>query len=74
MNDNTAQLFRRLFKVLKPPPDLTLSEWADKYRRLAAGTTAEPGRWKTANIGGLLPGRLRNRGGGRQQKPRIRKK
>ena len=29
MRDNTAQLFRRLFKVLKPPPDLTLSEWAD---------------------------------------------
>ena len=48
MRDNTAQLFRRLFKVLKPPPDLTLSEWADKFRRLAAGTTAEPGRWKTA--------------------------
>ena len=48
MRDNTRELFRKIFEVLKPPPDLKLSEWADKFRRLAAGTTAEPGRWKTA--------------------------
>ena len=48
MRDNTRELFRKVFSVLKPPPDLKLSEWADKFRRLAAGTTAEPGRWKTA--------------------------
>lgn len=48
MRDNTRELFRKIFAVLKPPPDLKLSEWADKFRRLAAGTTAEPGRWKTA--------------------------
>ena len=48
MRDNTRELFRKIFAVLKPPPDLKLSEWADRFRRLAAGTTAEPGRWKTA--------------------------
>lgn len=48
MKDNTRQLFRKIFVVLKPPPDLKLSEWADKFRRLAAGTTAEPGRWRTS--------------------------
>lgn len=27
---------------------MTLSQWADKFRRLSAGSSAEPGRWKTA--------------------------
>lgn len=45
---NTRTLFKKIFSALKPPPDLSLSEWADKYRRLAAGTSAEPGRWRTS--------------------------
>lgn len=48
MKEDTRQLFRKIFQVLKPPPNLTLSEWADQYRRLAIGTTAEPGRWRTS--------------------------
>ncbi len=48
MREDTRQLFRKIFQVLKPPPNLTLSEWADQYRRLAIGTTAEPGRWRTS--------------------------
>ncbi len=47
MRDNTKELFRRIFKRLQPPPDLKLSEWADKYRRLSVGASAEPGRWRT---------------------------
>lgn len=47
MKNNTAQMFRRIFKVLKPPPDLKLHEWADRYRRLSSEASAEPGRWKT---------------------------
>lgn len=38
----------RIFEVLKPPPEMTLSQWADKFRRLSTGASAEPGRWKTA--------------------------
>lgn len=34
--------------MLQPPPEMTLSQWADKFRRLSAGSSAEPGRWKTA--------------------------
>lgn len=35
-------------QVLKPPPRLNLSEWADaKYRLSADAGAAEPGRWKT---------------------------
>jgi phage terminase large subunit GpA-like protein len=33
---------------LKPPPKLTVSEWADEYRRLSPEASAEPGRWFTA--------------------------
>lgn len=31
----------------KPPPRLTLSEWADEYFYLSPGMAAEPGKWKT---------------------------
>ena len=48
MRSNTVQMFRRIFEVLKPPPDLKLHEWADQYRRLSSEASAEPGRWKTA--------------------------
>lgn len=32
----------------KPPEQLTVSEWSDKYRWLSAENSAEPGRWKTS--------------------------
>lgn len=32
----------------KPPEKLTVSEWANKYRRLSAENSAEAGRWKTS--------------------------
>lgn len=32
---------------MKPPPELTLSQWADTYRVLSAESSAEPGRWHT---------------------------
>jgi len=35
-------------KILKPPENLTVSQWADKYRILDAKTSAEPGPWRTA--------------------------
>lgn len=40
-------MFARCIAALKPPPELTLSEWADKYRMLSAENSAEPGRWHT---------------------------
>lgn len=33
---------------LKLPPSLTVSEWADEYRRLSPESSAEPGRWFTS--------------------------
>lgn len=32
---------------MAPPPKLTISEWADRYRKLSRETSAEPGQWKT---------------------------
>ena len=43
----TMELLARCAAVLKPPPALTLSEWADQYRVLSAESSAEPGRWHT---------------------------
>ena len=48
MKRETINLFKDIFKVLEPPPDLTLSQWADKYRRLSSESSAEPGRWRTS--------------------------
>ena len=31
-----------------PPPDLTISEWADNFRRIPPEASAEPGRWRTS--------------------------
>lgn len=45
----TESLFRRCAALLKPPPALTLSQWADTYRVLSAESSAAPGRWNTDN-------------------------
>ena len=45
----TRDLFKKIFKVLAPPPNMTLSEWADKYRYLSPEAAARPGRWHTEN-------------------------
>mgnify|MGYP002525186948 CR=1 FL=1 len=41
---------RVLIKTMKawnPPPRLTVSEWADRYRKLSPESSAEAGQWKT---------------------------
>lgn len=45
----TEALFRHCAALLKPPPALTLSQWADTYRVLSAESSAAPGRWNTDN-------------------------
>ncbi len=34
--------------VLRPPPDLKVSEWADTERKLSPEASAEPGQWSTS--------------------------
>ena len=33
--------------AMAPPDDLTVTEWAEKYRRLSREASAEPGPWRT---------------------------
>jgi phage terminase large subunit GpA-like protein len=47
---NTNQAERSLAKVVSvwaPPPRLTLSQWADKYRRTSSEASNETGNWVT---------------------------
>ena len=45
---NLPQIRQRLVSILKPPPKLTVSQWADQYRRLSSEASAEPGVWRTS--------------------------
>lgn len=38
---------KRSLAVLKPPADLTVSEWSDRYRMLSPEASAAPGKWRT---------------------------
>ena len=44
----TIALFSDLMKNFSPPEDINVSEWAEKYRILAAGMSAEAGPWRTS--------------------------
>lgn len=44
LDEPSARAFQ---KGLTPPSDLTVSEWADRYRILSAVASAEPGIWRT---------------------------
>jgi len=47
IEQKTVALFRKIAKIWAPPPKLTVSQWADKYRRLSPESSAEPGQWNT---------------------------
>ena len=38
----------KILKAMKPPDNITVSQWADKNRRLTTETSAEAGRWRTS--------------------------
>lgn len=48
MKQATYDLFKDIFTTLQPPPDMTLTEWADEHRMLSRKTSAEPGQWRTS--------------------------
>jgi phage terminase large subunit GpA-like protein len=41
------QVMKRVFAAFAPPPELTVSQWADRERRLSPEASAEPGMWDT---------------------------
>ena len=43
-----TEVYDEAFRAgLRPDPLLTISEWADRYRRLSGKAAAEPGPWRT---------------------------
>lgn len=50
MEQYAKTIYRRIFSKLKPPPEMKMSDWADRYRRLSQGASAEPGRWRTEKV------------------------
>ena len=46
-NEEVKKLFKRLYKNFEPPQDLSIAEWADKYRVVSKESAAESGNWDT---------------------------
>ena len=42
------RLTEAMRRALKPPPKLTVSEWADQFRQLSSESSAEAGKWSTS--------------------------
>lgn len=47
---DTRSLFRAFAAAVKPPPNVSTSEWADTYRMLTSSQSANPGRWQTTKV------------------------
>ncbi|MGL5639844.1 MAG: phage terminase large subunit family protein [Cetobacterium sp.] len=46
-NEEVKKLFKRLYKNFEPPQNLSIAEWADKYRVVSKESAAESGNWDT---------------------------
>ena len=46
--DGAHDVLRAWLAGLRPDPDLTVSEWADRHRKLSSRASAEPGQYRTA--------------------------
>lgn len=42
-----ASALARARALWEPPPDMTVSQWADRFRVMPKGTTSRPGQWVT---------------------------
>jgi len=47
VHSRTLKILKRALQGFKPPKNLKISEWADKYRELASESSAETGKWST---------------------------
>ena len=46
--ERLATAVRAALTILRPPPELSISDWADANRRLSSEASAEPGQWRTS--------------------------
>jgi len=47
---NTEEITNNFYDELNPPPELTIHEWADRYRVLSTEASSEPGPWRTSRF------------------------
>ena len=47
---HTELLFRDVARQVAPPPDITVSEWAERYRYLSPESCPEPGKWHNNRV------------------------
>lgn len=48
---NAHRLVNQAWNIgMRPPVEMTVSQWADKYRELSSSVTATPGRWRTDRV------------------------
>lgn len=47
---SASDMMGRVMELFAPPPDLSVSQWADEYRRLSPESSASPGRWYTSKV------------------------
>jgi len=57
--DGARDLLRQWSRGIRPDPDLTVSEWADRHRWLSSRASAEPGRYRTARTPYIDAGQIR---------------
>jgi phage terminase large subunit GpA-like protein len=48
IDNNLLNVVKTAFQSFKAPENLTVSEWADRYRKLSPENSAEAGQWKTS--------------------------
>ncbi|HYE80865.1 MAG TPA: phage terminase large subunit family protein [Clostridia bacterium] len=45
MKQKTIDLFKKIVKSVAPPPQITISQWAEKNRVLSRESSSQPGKW-----------------------------
>jgi len=44
----TLKLFKKIAKLVEPPPDISVSKWAEDNRVLSKESSAEPGKYRVS--------------------------
>ena len=44
------QVWKLLSDLWRPPPNLQVDQWADRYRKLSSESSAEAGQWRTDRV------------------------
>jgi phage terminase large subunit GpA-like protein len=45
--ERLAKIATKALAILMPPPEMTISDWANANRKLSSEASAEPGQWRT---------------------------